>query len=77
MVFLLRGVGISARLMPGGEDHREAQTLAHYVEARAAAQCAAHHLWISWSSPTNILVYKDLSAITEKNLRLTVTFALC
>jgi hypothetical protein len=44
---LLSGVEISARLMPGVEDHREAQKLAHYVEGRAAAQCAAHHLWIN------------------------------
>ena len=63
--------------MPSAEDHREAETLAHYVEARAAAQCAANHLWVSCSSSATILVYKDLPAITEKNLRLTVTFALC
>jgi len=63
--------------MPGVEDHREAQTFTHYVKARAAAQCAAHHLWINCSSSANILAYKDLPAMTEKNLRLTVTFDFC
>jgi hypothetical protein len=59
------------------EDDRQAETLAHYAEARAAAQCATHHLWVNWLSSANTLVYKDLPAITEKNLRLTVTFTLC
>jgi hypothetical protein len=55
--------------MPGVEDHREARTLAHYEEARAAGQCTARHLWVNWPSLANILVHKDLLGHSREELK--------
>lgn len=53
------------------------ETLGHYGEIRAAAQCAATHLLVNSCSTANAFARKDLSVRTLTVLQLTMAFAVC
>jgi hypothetical protein len=36
-----------ARSVPGVEDDRQVETLAHYVELRLGSQCPVDHFWVN------------------------------
>ena len=53
------------------------EDLGQYVETRLGIQSAAHHFLFNSCSPANVMVYKDLSAKTWRELELTVALAVC
>jgi hypothetical protein len=49
------------RSVPGVEDDRQVETLAHYVEMRVGRQCPVDHFCFNSWSLTKPLEHKDLS----------------